>query len=248
MKDCVIYAAWLNDDSLNELYISTISRLNDCDFYVGFNHSTSKKFIELCHKTLPIISSKICDVELEVNSDASAYQAALQCYKDTCKEKYRNVYFIHNKGASHFHVNYINEYLVKFINLRNEVNEKLETYGGFCIYGSINHDMSKAWNDLIKDTAKFTYEKPLDIIWWCTIYAIKAEIVDLYINNIKDDFFKTKLDRYFFEASFPLIVDKFGFTRYTQIFWDVPVKFSIELLQQKLKEYNDINKLSCIIN
>jgi hypothetical protein len=247
MKNSVIYGAWLNDDRLNDVYLRTLAPLNDCDFYVGFNHSTSKKFISDCLSRLPIVAHKICPAELEVNSDASAYQAALKCYKESKKEEYKNVYFIHNKGASHPHPNYINDYMVAFINHRAEIERMLETYGGYCLYGSICSSISTEWNDLIKNMATFQYQKPLDVIWWCTVYAMQAKVVDNFILNVKDEFFKTKLNRYFFEASFPLIVDKQGLLRYTKKFWADPEKYTPELFKKKLNEYIDANKISHII-
>lgn len=249
MKNCVIYGAWLNDDRLNDVYLNTlVPSLDDCDFYVGFNHSTSKKFVIDCLSRLPVVAHKTCQQELEVNSDASAYQVALQCYKESKKEEYKNVYFIHNKGASHPHPNYINDYMKAFIDNRVEIDTTLETYGGYCLYGSICSDITKYWNNLIKDHATFPYEKPFDVIWWCTVYALRASIVDGFISSVKDDFFKTKLDRYFFEASFPLIADKQGFLRYTKNFWNDPEKHTPELFNKKLKEYIDANKLPYIIN
>jgi hypothetical protein len=249
MKNCVIYGAWLNNDRLNSLYLSTLAaHLSDCDFYVGFNHSTSKNFVADCLAKLPVVAHRTCEANLEVASDASAYQAALQCYKENKKEEYKNIYFIHNKGSSHYAPSYINDYIMKFLRSRDEIEQKLETYGGYCLYGDICNDVSGFWNNLIKDTATFPYEKPMDVIWWCTVYALRASVVDGYLKTVKEEFFKTKLDRYFFEASFPLISDKQGLLRYTKSWWNNTQKFTPELLQLKLKEYNDSNKLDRIMD
>lgn len=251
MKNCVLYGAWLNNNLLNDIYLSTIiPRLSDCDFYVGFNHSTSESFKKDCLAKAPVVSHATCPKHLEAMSDASAYQTALKVYKENKKEQYKNIFFVHNKGASHPHPNYINDYLVKFLRNRQEAETILEQkeYGGYCLYGGICNDMSTYWNNLIKDTSKFSYDKPMDVMWWCTIYVIKAEIVDKYLENIDTNFFETKLDKYFFEASFPLICDKFGYLRYTKEYWDHPSKFTTAGLQLKLKEYNDINKLAHIMS
>jgi hypothetical protein len=194
-------------------------------------------------KNLPVVAHKVCDRNLEVSSDASAYQAALECYMTANKSGYENIYFIHNKGASHFAMSYFNDYLIRFLQSRKEVDETLNTYGGYCLYGGLCDDISKGWNDLIKNTSKFTYETPCDIMWWCTVYAIKAKIVNKYLENIDKSFFTTKLDRYFFEASFPLIVDKFGFSRYTKHFWDNPKPYSQESLDAAIKKYKEVNKI-----
>ena len=58
-------------------------------------------------------------------------------------------------------------------------------------------------------------------MWLITHYAIKGEIVDWFLKNVKPEFFTTNLkDRYFFEVCFPLIVDAYGKDRVNQDFWE----------------------------
>jgi hypothetical protein len=60
-----------------------------------------------------------------------------------------------------------------------------------------------------------------DTMWLITHYAIKGKIVKWFLDKANDDFFNKKIeDRYFFEASFPLIVDLYGKTRFNEVFWE----------------------------
>jgi hypothetical protein len=67
---------------------------------------------------------------------------------------------------------------------------------------------------------KAPHTKVDDIMSLITMYAIKGHIVKYFIDECTPEFYTTKLDRYFFETSFPLIIDKSGCKRHHLAMWE----------------------------
>ena len=69
-------------------------------------------------------------------------------------------------------------------------------------------------------------------MWLTTHYVIKNECVKYFVDNCKLEFFNTNLkDRYYFESSFPLIVElTTGKKRETCIYWDDNVKSNYDIM------------------
>jgi hypothetical protein len=217
MKRALIFAAYMPNVRRTLKYTDTIKRyFHDCDVYIGIN-SCTPVFKQLLHGE-GFTNTIEVDRSIEVNSDASAYQAALKLLKSQGKQ-YDTFYFTHTKGASYPDdqqwIVSCDSYFTGFCERRSIMNDKLRepNVGGVSYVGRAEPmngggyaaDIAKYYNPQFSEVA--------DIMSLTTSYVIKGEIVHQFLNTVKPEFFTDRLDRYFFETSFPLIVDKYGLKR-----------------------------------
>lgn len=221
----VVFAAFLPNIQRSQIYMDHLKKhYSDCDVYIGLNSSFpgAEEYLKSngFHNVIHVPK------KLEVNSDASAFQAALLLLRSKNIE-YETVYFTHTKGISYADPNSwmtsCRDYFVGFCERRNLIDESLKDplIGGVSYVGRKepmnNGGYSKEMDDYCP-TLKQTETD--DIMSLITMYGIRGNIVKYFIDHCKDQFYTTKLDRYFFETSFPLIVDKSGFKRHHLAMWD----------------------------
>jgi len=163
-----------------------------------------------------------------LNSDASAFQAALLLYKKSNKD-YNNIYFIHTKGMSYpsdqqWRISR-ESYFDSFVNKRRQCGEilKSDCVGGVGLVSNFCwtlHDSN--YINYVTRFIKNPYRNIQDVMWLTTHYVIKNECVKYFVDNCDPSFFTTNLgDRYFFESSFPLIVElTTNKKRESLIYWD----------------------------
>lgn len=236
MKDCVIFAAWVPYIHRLQVYIDLIkNKYIDCDIFVGINPNSHPQS-ESIFRANGISNIIHVNPELVVNSDASAFQAALKLYKESNKN-YRYVYFIHTKGMSYKSEDQWKisreSYFDSFVNKRKECEQLLEPddVGGCGLVS--NFCWTLHTSDYVKSVTNYIdtpYNNVQDVMWLTTHYVIKNECIKYFVDNCKHEFFNTNLkDRYYFESSFPLIVElTCGKKRESCIYWDDTVKQSYE--------------------
>lgn len=218
MKNAVIFAMYLPNPARAQIYIDALKTyFGDCDVYIGLNSSFIgvEKYLNQ-HGFFNIV---YVNKNLEVASDASAYQAALKLLKSKNIE-YKNVYFIHTKGISYPEPERwmisCRDYFLGFCRQRNKIDEnlELENCGMSAPIGRAetmnNGGYSKEMDKYCPGMKQTDVE---DIMSLITFYGIKGSVVKHFLDNCIPQFFETKLDRYFFETSFYLIVDKMGYKR-----------------------------------
>jgi len=221
-KNAVIFAAWVPD--INRIFpylVGIAEHFNDCDIYVGLNPSQNDAFDTLVKVGIKNII-RVSDL-LVVNSDASAYQAALLLFK-TANQKYETVHFLHTKGISHHNQlwqSYVNDYFLSYCRKKVEIDTILatdQTIGGVSFVGRTDVMDGGYSDDIGKylDIEQHPVENTMSLL---TFYSIRGTIVDKFLEHCKSEFYTQKLDRYFFETSFPLIVDKLGYKRHFLIRW-----------------------------
>lgn len=231
-KNAVVFSTWLPPQVVYRggLYLSYINEyFKDCDVYIGINHNSDLSWVDMIEYNMPMdnVNISMVDPELAVNSDASGFQTALELLQKSGK-KYENVYFMHTKGTSYpfdfqWYVS-CRDYFMQFAEKRKECDASLmdSTVGGWS-HIARKFDMKNSnYYTLMKSFINSEISKePKDTMWLITHYAIKGEIVDWFLKNVKPEFFTTKFeDRYFFEVCFPLIVDAYGLDRVNQVFWE----------------------------
>lgn len=236
-KNCVVWAFWLKNRIQYSFYEGLMKEyLPNCDYYIGINNDFDWYNSLLLSSGLNIKTIERVPQNILVPSDASAYQAALKGYKN-CKEKYDNVYFIHNKGSSHYDWQKRgHDYVWGFLQNLKQIDElfKDEQCGGFSNWGEINEGV---WDDQLNEFYEFKYKKGIDIMWLCTLYAIKGHVLDNFILNCNESFFTKQLDKYFFEAAFPSIVDRQGYMRYVNNWWARSIPYSNEKYLQIVEKW-----------
>lgn len=228
MKDCVIFGTWAPYRHRIAPYINIIKeKWSDCDFFVGINPGSDPEW-EKQLNAIGITNIIHVKPELQICSDASAYQAALTLYKKSNKN-YRNVFFMQTKGMSYqtdhqWRVSR-ESYFDGFARDRH-LYEKLlipDDVGG-CGMTSF-FDFNWRNNDYVKKLTKFIdtpYKNVFELKWLITHYVMKNEVVKYFVDNCKPEFFSTNLeDRCYFEWAFPQIVELCsGKKRQSVVFWD----------------------------
>jgi hypothetical protein len=104
----------------------------------------------------------------------------------------------------------------KILASKHRIKKALEKEDGRHYYLSqddVTHLMSK---NGYKFDPKNEVENIMSLI---TMYSIKGSIVKEFVQNADPTFFTDKLDRYFFETSFPLIIDRMGYKRKHLVMW-----------------------------
>ncbi len=217
MKRALVFASFMPNVRRTLKYTDTIKRyFPDFDVYVGIN-SCTPLFKQLLHGE-GFTNTIEVDKAIEVNSDASAYQAGLKLLKSQGKT-YDAVYFTHTKGASYPDdqqwIVSCDSYFTGFCERRNVINEMLSApgVGGVSYVGRAEPMNGSGYSTDVARYYQPRFEDVKDIMSLTTSYAIKGEVLHQFLDTVDPKFFTDKLDRYFFETSFPLIVDKFGLER-----------------------------------
>lgn len=247
MKNCVVFAAFVNDD-IGLLRLDNIITIleqyfiND-DIFIGINPCSHQELIiEYFSKSKLSFRYNITPNHLVINSDASAYQTALKLLKN-CEKIYDNIFFFHTKTVSpEYFINFFSINKEEYINLlhSNElfgaIGEKLLLVSKFPEKSGLSNILSKYYN--------FNYGS-LEYFYSTTFFMIKGKILHNFINNCNNSFFEELLttphepkgDRYYFERDFIHIVDKQGYlllTKNVEIVGDGRYK---ELLNIDLKNF-----------
>jgi hypothetical protein len=226
MKNCVIFASYIPDKS--NLYVG-LQFLNyfkdnfkDYDIFVGVNPSCNE-WIELLEqfKSELNITYKKVDNNLVVDSDASAYQAALSLLKNNDKQ-YNTVWFVHTKGVTSNCHNFRDAMFDVFLSKKNEIEYMFNndnTLGGYYPFtGTCSSDTYIS--DYADKILKIKTTKIGPMVAQYSFYVIKGEIIKLFMENHIDGFFEKNLvrdmghDRYFFESIFPILPLKFNYSVY----------------------------------
>jgi len=223
IKRALVFATYMPNVRRGLKYIDTLKKyFGDFDIYIGQN-SCNPVFEQMLHIN-GLTNTIRVDKSIEVNSDASAYQAGLKLLKSQGK-RYDQVFFTHTKGSSYVEdsqwIVSCDSYFTGFCERRNLMTEKLAqpNIGGVSYVGRAEPMNGGGYAADIARYYEPRFEPVKDIMSLITMYAIKGEIVHQFLDTAKDNFFTDKLDRYFFETSFPLIVDKYGYERDHVFMW-----------------------------
>lgn len=228
--NCVIFACSIFDTDrlhvLQEFLNCFEVHFLDCDFYVGINYNSVNSVESILNNSkLRIKGMKRCSKELYTESDASAYQIAL----DLCKSShtnYSNFWFVHTKGAVNSHSDYLRTwYIANFLNNKSEIHDFLNKHTGIGSYGllSLAFDYSKKYNETDTELPLFENVISCDLpathsnfFYIHTMYTIKGDVINNFFKLASNAWFQSKLDRYYFEGIFPFIVSRSGFFPYVE--------------------------------
>ena len=229
-RSCIIFACTIISEErihvLHEFLNSFKDNFADCDIFVGIN-SISLHSIEsiIAEYDLNIVSVSRCQNELYTNSDASAYQVALQDLNNS-GNTYENYWFIHTKSGVNNHSDYLRSwYISNFFNRRNGIETFINQNPGIGSYGLLglefNDEIDYGSPDCEIDLFNNTLTKDLpclrtNFFYIHTIYVINKNAMQNFFKLITKKWFETKLDRYYFEGVFPFIVSRSGYFPYIE--------------------------------
>lgn len=232
MKTCVVYAAYIPDSTkLNVIrdFFSTFNKnFSDAVFYIGINPGSvpnlSKVIMEYG------INCNIYEVpeNLNTNTDASAYQAALKGLKDS-NQKYDIYWFGHTKGGANPREGERKLYIDDFFSKRKEIEDMFINYPMLGSWGIRGNSISAAgvkWKDydvdLIVPVCNNYKMSPLNYthVNWSyveTFYTLKKEPVESYLDLCNDNFFTVRINPWYFETVMPWFPSRCGYFPYVKI-------------------------------
>lgn len=206
----------------------------DCDIYTGINYCYFDKILDVYFGRFSYNSDyeKVDDL-LMIDSDASAYQKALELYMHGREklisdygEDYEYVWFIHSKSVTSKCHNFRKEVIEDFINRRKDIEEfmrhnNLAAFYPWVSQCSIPKELNGNLNKILTTQDNDLYvQKFWGLTSQYTFYVFSGYVLDKFFKNIKDDFFKKNLirdygmNKYFFENDFCMIPFKLGFDRF----------------------------------
>lgn len=212
---------WIGEDILKKIkqYLPT------ADIYIGINPSNcTEEWVEIIKKYTD--NYDITPNHLIINSDASAYQTALNVYKNKGKKDYDLVWFLHTQGTKSGRHNVRENHLKTLLNDKEIIIDNFNTDNKLGAYGNTITPLPNCWVDSEYDfyLKRFGLEfinRPIRCFLVGTMFVIKGSILNNFIFNCNEYFFNEILhnphtdglgDPWFFERDFIHIVD--GFTNH----------------------------------
>jgi len=232
MKTCVIYAASIFDSLkiyvVNDFFSTFKTHFPDADFYVGVNYGSLPSLEEEIRKYgLNCNIGRLQDGNLYTKTDASAYQVAINVLKQTGKT-YDIYWFAHTKGGANSRDEIRRMYLDEMFGKRESIEKMFEEYPMLGSWGIRGNSVSAAniqWKDYNVDSfipicanikqPPFNYTH----VNWSyieTLYVLKKEAVESYVQQLPPEFFITKLDPWYFETVPGWIPSRCGYFPYVK--------------------------------
>lgn len=230
MKSCIIFACTIISEHrlivLHKFLNSFKEQFSNCDIFVGINSVSLSSIEDIINDSeLNIVYMNRCKEDMYSHSDASAYQEALRGLYNS-KKKYDKYWFIHTKSGVNEYSSYLRDwYLNNFLGNRNYIEHFINTNLGIGSYGMLGLEFDENRNyhetDCEIDIFKNTLTKKLpythaNFFYIHSIYVIDNKPMKLFLKLISEDWFNTKLDRYYFEGVFPFIVSRSGYFPYLE--------------------------------
>ena len=187
------------------------------DLYVGINPSSlANEWINIIRNSGINNKIIITPQHLVTNSDASAYQAALNLLKQS-KKSYDLIWFFQTKSAyQQKSYNIFVDFLDNFISKPKEAREvflKNKNIGSYSLYTVIHpKELNDVWSSYLKMQFKW-----LPIMHLYTLFVLRGKPVHYFLNNCNKNFFEEPLlavggtNRYYFERDFYQIIYMLGY-------------------------------------
>lgn len=199
-------------------YVEVIKKyFYDCEVVCGVAGESCQVWVDIVKDNFSNVV--IVDKSLTLNSDATGFLYGLEKILD---KDYECLWLIHTKGASYpskKDSEFIRCYFENNLFSKKDLATNILLDG---IHGSIGLDLLYHSNKSIDNFwEKYFNNKSKDSNYFYpnTIYAIRFDLISDFLkknfNNIKDDIYKLEDRRYFFEAYFQAIIDKFGFSGFS---------------------------------
>lgn len=224
-KSCVIFACTiLSKDRvhvLHEFIQAFEDGFSDCDFYIGINPDSIPETEAILRRFKARLFMERVIPSLYTFSDAGAYQMALKQLLES-GNRYDKYWFVHTKGGVNSHSDYLRKWYIDVLLKRRVYVEhfmnRSTAIGSYGLLG-LEWDKDKVYGeqdtefDLITNSDKLPYTHA-HFFYIHTIYVIKSNVIDYFLDNVTDKWFDTKLDRYYFEGVFPFLVSRLGYLPY----------------------------------
>jgi hypothetical protein len=230
MNSCVLFSCTITKHSrlhvLRE-FIEALSRnFKNSDVFVGINYNSLPETENILKSSgLKIKGIERASEELYTESDASAYQAALRLLKKS-RYTYDFYWFVHTKSGVNKHSDSLKKwYIHNLLSKKENIEEFLKAMPEVGSYGllGVEYDKNKVY--LEKDCEIKLIENELskelpythaNFFYLHTIYVLTKNPLSRFFELTTQEWFNTKLDRYYFEGIFPFIVSRTGYFPYVE--------------------------------
>jgi hypothetical protein len=224
-KSCILFACTiLSEDRLHVLteFIEQFQlNFSDSDLFIGINPGSIPVVEELILDSgLRIKAMSRVSEELYTESDASAYQLALNLLKQS-GDRYEYCWFVHTKGGVNSHSDYLRKwYIDNFLEDRFRIENLMRDFpniGSYAMLG-VEFDCNRTYSEQDELLPIFSKEVTKDFpfpfieyFYIHTLYVIKGNIMENFFSILPQEWFNTKLNRYYFEGVFPFLVSRTGY-------------------------------------
>lgn len=218
-NNAVIFASYIPDDESLELgkkYLFALrDNFADSDIYIGINPSENiARWIDTIKSILPKARWRITPPELVIDSDASAYQTALNIWRESGKD-YQLMWFGHTKGAVSRCYELVDRYINDLFKRKKEIeniflNPFWNVYGLEAVIRPYNMEeyISQYFQERIDN---------FELMYLYSFYVLRGNIVKLFCEKCSPMFFCKKInDRYFFERDFYQFAFHVGYLPYVE--------------------------------
>jgi len=256
--NCIFLACYLPSTNkkyvLREIFDWLNLRENRQTVFVGIQYNSISETEDIIRKlkgNLKIQTKRVTD-SMKIDSDASAFIAALELYKES-DMNFEKCYFCHTKGITTGN-DKIRQELFKLLFNDNIINNAFEnikvgSYAPFLTTTNVVDDIDK-----MKSLSRFISNdilkyKVMEYYYVHTFFVVKNHILKTFISNIDNSFFNTNIieysDRYLFERDFSHIVDMMGFIpafSFTHGNYSTGFRApSLDQVKQKINKWNEDN-------
>lgn len=212
---------WIGEDVLKKVK----QFLPEAEIFVGINPSScTEEWVNVVKKYTG--NYNITPNHLIINSDASAYQTALNVYKNKGEKYYDLVWFLHTQGTKSGRHDVRESHLKTLLEGENDIINIFKNDEKLGAYGNTITPLPNCWVDSDWDfyLGRFGLEfinRPIRAFLVGTMFTVRGNVLNNFIFNCKESFFNEILhnphtngigDPWFFERDFIHIVD--GFTNH----------------------------------
>ena len=219
--NCILFAVYLPSIKkkyvLEEIFSQIRLREKNAKVFIGVQYNSIPETEEILRKMKRNLNIEIRRVpeNMNIDSDASAFIAALQMYSESSME-FNRCYFIHTKGITTGNDQLRNNLLTLLFN-DDVIKEKFTgdglngSYGPFITFTDVEEDINKMRCMNRFTEYGFAYPYPFEFYYVHTFYVFKNHVLKEFMNKVSPEFFTTPIseysDRYFMERDFPQIVN-----------------------------------------
>jgi hypothetical protein len=220
-RDAVVFAAYVPDEAALTIaheFLDVFKKdFSDADLYVGVNPGSLPEWSEsLANCGLRVYCADV-DPDLVIDSDASAFQKALELMAKRGHE-YDIVWFGHTKGVTHREPAVRRDLINTLFKQRAGITRLFENprVGSFGYGATLHSWLITAAHEVLEPLVTVPYDG-IGLRYCHTFYAMRGSIVKGFLETCSADFFQKNLvrdlgyNRFFFEGVFSTLADKYGY-------------------------------------
>ena len=220
-RDAVVFASYVPDEAalvIAHEFLDVFKKdFADADLYVGINPGSLPQWSASLADCGLRVSYADVDPDLVVDSDASAFQKALELMAQGGRE-YGIVWFGHTKGVTHHEPAIRRDLINTLFKQRAAISRLFENprVGSFGYGVTLHSWLINVAHEVLERLVTIPYDG-IGLRYCHTFFAMRGSIVKGFLDTCSTDFFERNLvrdlgyNRFFFEGVFSTLADKYGY-------------------------------------